>query len=306
MSRLLNPMVVVPMIVGMFGIAASSGATEANPASQEWFQGQPMRPVDPPPGVMGGGQDFGQRPGPRPMGPGGAGGPNAGISDFPDDQIHDWVVANARAAHARATLHRAERELDEVVRNAQLSFEQSKEYADAVAAEKQAYDAYTAERQRALQSVVNDPKYRAALELRDEMGSRLAHARATSRHGEVPHELVLAIASQKLQFASDAHNMESAALEKDDALRDLRQKMVQASARQAELRAHFDASIRNNAQVAQARRNLDDSRVALITAEAYLDAATVATTAATDYSYYRHRWEGLAGPQVVGLGPYGY
>ena len=82
--------------------------------------------------------------------------------------------------------------------------------------------------------------------------------------------------------------------------------MVQASAKVAELRATFDNSVRMNPQIVQARRNLDMARVELITAEAYYSAAAAAGAMATDYSYYRHRWDGLASPVVGGWGATGF
>ncbi|HEY8750318.1 MAG TPA: hypothetical protein VIM11_20205, partial [Tepidisphaeraceae bacterium] len=231
----------------------------------------------------------------------------APMSDFPDDQIHDWVVANARYAHDRAMFHRAEKDLDNSIRQAQFSFEQSREFSDSHAAEKRAYEDYNAERQKALQSVLSDPKYTAALQLRDEVGNKLASLRAMNK-SELPREVLLTLASLKLQYASDAHALESAALDKDDALKEARRKMVEASTRVTGMRTAFDVSVRSNPQILQARRNLEDSRVALITAEAYLNGAALAGSIATDYSYYRHRWDGLVGPTygAGAWGPYGY
>lgn len=303
--------------LGLTGVAIAAQDVSAQ-SNQDWFRGQPLQPPDSgPAGTVNTattGRDFGGPNMPPPVAPppaqphGAQGGPAfGGQSDFPGDAVHDWVVASARTAHARATLHRAEDDLDHTVRDAQLTFEQSREYTEALAAEKQAYQAYTAERQRALKSVIDDPKYVAALELRDKMGDQIAHLRAESKRAGVaaPRELLLAMASQKMLFATDAHNLEAAALDKDDALKDARQKLVQASARVAALRANFDASVRSNPQILMARRNLEDARVALITSEAYFNAATLAAGVATDSFYYRHRWDGLAAPQFV-WGPYGY
>jgi hypothetical protein len=275
--------------------------------SQEWFRGQnpPLAPNRAANLAGQGGADFGPNGPPPPAQRASA--RNTPVSDFPDDQVHDWVVANARYAYSRATFHRAEKELDQAVRMSQFSFEQSKEYVEAVAAEKAAYETYNAERNKALQSVVTDPKYTAAIQLRDEAGNKLANYRKMNK-GELPKEVVLAMASLKLQYASDAHAIETAALEKDDALKDSRRKMVEAGAKVASLRNAFDVSIRANPQILQARHNLEDSRVALITAEAYLNGASLAGALATDYSYYRHRWDGLAAPQYGfgNWGPYGY
>ena len=304
MRPLRKPLVAAPMVMGMIlaGFADLSRAQQAG--GGEWFRDQPVGPnTAPAPNQPG--RDFGQQPAqPGPMG--NIQGYGAGQSDFPIDQVHDWVVASARAARSRALLHLAEKQLTDSIRDAQLSFEASRDYREAALAEKQAYDRYNAERQRALQSVLNDPKYVVAIQLRDELGDRLAKLRVMSKPMPPPREDLLAMASQKLQYASDAHNMERDALDKDAAVQDARQKMVQASARVSELRASFDSSIRINPQIAQARRNLDMARVDLITAEAYYSAAAAAGAVATDYSYYRHRWDGLAAPVVAGFGPYGY
>jgi hypothetical protein len=299
------------MVVGL-AVAGTGGVAAADAAEQDWFRGQPVHPAnDVGAGGAGGmpgnaGRDFGQ---PQVAPPFNGPGPQQngyGRSDFPEDQIHDWVVASARAARSRAILHLSETQLNDSIRDAQWNFEQSHDFREAVVAEKQAYEAYTIRRQKALQSVFSDPKYRAAIQLCDEMSDRIAKLRAMSKPGPVPREDLLAAASQKLQYASDAHNMERDALEKDAAVQEARQKMVQANARVAEMRAAFDNSVRMNPQIAQARRNLDAARVELITAEAYYSAATAAGAVATDYSYYRHRWDGLTSPVVGGWGLGGF
>lgn len=287
-----KPLTAAPMVLGLV-LSGFAGASRA----------------DAPPSNAG--HDFGQ--GPAPVAPPALNAPNnigqpnnGGQGDFPQDEVHDWVVASARAARCRAMLHLSEKQLDDAIRDAQWTFENSREYKDAAAAEKQAYDAYNAERQRALKSVLSDPKYQAALQLCDELADKIAKYRAMARPGQIPREDLLALASQKLQYASDAHNMEREALDKDAAVQDARQKMVQASAKATELRTAFDTSIRMNPQIAQARRAVDEAHVELITAEAYYTAAAAAGQVATDYTYYRHRWDGVASRVGAAWGPYGY
>jgi hypothetical protein len=287
-----KPLTAAPMVLGMV-LSGFAGASRA----------------DAPPNNAG--HDFGQ--GPAPVAPPAMNVPNnaaqpnnGGQGDFPQDEVHDWVVASARAARCRAMLHLSEKQLDDSIRDAQWTFENSREYKDAAAAEKQAYDAYNAERQRALKSVLSDPKYQAALQLCDELSDKIARYRAMAKPGQIPREDLLALASQKLQYASDAHNMEREALDKDATVQDARQKMVQASAKATELRTAFDTSIRMNPQIAQARRAVDEAHVELITAEAYYTAAAAAGQVATDYTYYRHRWDGVASRVGAAWGPYGY
>ena len=291
-----QPYIAAPMMMGAMVVGLASVAWGQN---GDWFRGQTVQPGDGGAQAANAGRDFGQ-----------AGNPAAGAaaqSDFPTDPVHEWVVASARAARSRALLHLAEKQLDDAIRDSQWSFEQSKEFREASAAEKAAYDTYTQERQKALQSVINDPKYVAAVDLRDQLADRLEKLRAIAKPNQLPREELLAIASQKLQYSTEAHNMERDAMDKDTALQDARQKMVDASARVAQLRQAFDSSVRMNPQIAQARRNLDMARVDLITAEAYYSAAATASAVATDYSYYRHRWDGVAAPVFAnGWGPNGY
>jgi hypothetical protein len=303
------PVAMASMLMGVAFIGVGTAAADS-PSERDWFRGQAVRPAGDAGGeANAGGRDFDQ-PGAQvapPMAQNNGRQNSTAQSDFPDDPVHDWVVASARSARSRAVLHLVEKQLNDAIRDAQWTFEQSHEYRDASAAEKQAYDNYIAERQKALQSVVTDPKYQAAIRLRDDLSDQIARFRAASKAGTLPREELLALASQKLQYASDAHNMERDALDMNAVVQDARQKMVQASARTAELRAAFDTSIRMNPQIAQARRNLDMARVELITAEAYYAAAAEASQVATDYSYYRHRWDGLASPVVSpGWGGGGY
>ena len=308
MAWLHKSVLLAPAFLGTV-FAGVCGAADTRPSDgDQWFRGQTLRPDDrPAPNATSAGRDFGGPPPQMAQQPPAAEYPT---SDFPDDQVHDWVVASARAAHSRAMFRRAENELNDAVRTAQFTFENSDDYKRAVADEKRAYDAYNAERNKALQSVLKDPKYKASIELRDQVGDQITRLRSViGKSKDAPREQLLALASQKLQFASDAHAMEADALEKDDALKDARQKMVQASARVAELRAQFDLSVRNNPQILMARRNLEDSRVALITSQAYLTAAASAGYLATDYAYYRHRADYLRSYNTYGWdfwGPGGY
>jgi hypothetical protein len=303
------PVSVASMVLGMALTGARAASADA-PSDQDWFRGQPVRPAGDVGPANNGGRDFDQPPTQvaPPIAPNNPRQNTAGQgqSDFPDDAVHDWVIATARSARSRAMLHLSEKQLNDAIRDAQFTFEQSREYRDATASEKAAYDNYTAERQKALQSILKDPKYQAATRLRDEVSDQIEHLRALSKPSQVPREELLALASQKLQYASDAHNMERDALDKAPTVQDARQKMIQASAKTAELRTAFDNSIRMNPQIAQARRNLDMARVELITAEAYYSAAAAASEMATDYSYYRHRWDGLASPVVSPWGAGGY
>jgi hypothetical protein len=281
MSWLRKTLLVAPVSLG-FMFAGVSKAADTRPANdRDWFRDEePVRPGDREgarerPTEIRGDQRYAQRGGDE-------------GSNFPGDNLQDWVVANARAAHARAMFHRNEHDLTAAVRDAQFTYEHSKDFKDAQSAETQAYNDYTAARQRALADVVKDPKYIETIRLRDQLGDLIQRRRANK---DINHEELLAIASQKLQFASDARAMEMQALDQSQELKDARKKLVDASSRLTAMRQQFDDSVRSNPQILAARKNLEDARVALITAQAYLDGATAAGGLALDYAYYRHRYD---------------
>jgi hypothetical protein len=248
-----------------------------------------------------------------------------GPEDFPADELRDAVEANARAATARAMFRRAESSLHATVRDAQREFDESKELRDALAAEKKAYDALQDARREALQFVVDDPKYQAMLDLREGLSRQIAERRegvtpapagtrlvATTELVPAPpvrgDEDVVAIATVKLRVGRDARAMEREALEGNDKIRQARADLAAAGAKVSELRQNFDRSLRANDDLKQAREELEDARIARLTAETYNKGAREAAREALDFTYYLHRYDYYRYPRY-GLGysdTYGY
>jgi hypothetical protein len=249
----------------------------------DWFRA----PVQPPPGQAGYG---------------------AGAADFPSAEVHDAVVANARAATARAMFRRAETALSAAVRGAVRSFESSAEYRQAVADEQRAYDAYLAARRDALRDVTSDAKYKAMQDLRQNLSGQIAERRQASEEGidrlvsvrlvsanaaartPAPDSLV-AMAELKMRIGSDARAMERDALEGNDKVRQARADLAAAGTRLAQLRARLDETARTNPDIARARTDLEDARVARVTAETYLKGANLAAGEALDFAWWTHRYD---------------
>lgn len=232
-----------------------------------------------------------------------------GFADYPSMEMHDWVIANAMAARARAILASAESELNTTVRRVQQRFEHSDEYMKVATAEKQAYNDYVAARQKVLVSIGADPKYHAIMQLRDELGEQIVARRAAK---DVSHEEIMAMATLKMQYASDARAIETAALDADDNLRAARVRMVEASRRLTDLKAQFDYAIHDNPEVLLARHYLEDARIGVVEACALAQGAAISSNYALSYSWYLHRNDtsglyGAYGPNGVygaGASPY--
>ncbi len=207
-------------------------------------------------------------------------------SEYPNNQLTDWVVANAMAARSRAVLLRAESELGTTVRRVQERFEHSKDFSDAVMAEKHAYAEYDAARHKALARLANNAQYHAISLLRDELGDKIAIRRTAK---DVTKDELLALARLKLDYASDARAIEVSALGSDEALKASHDRMVEASRKVADLKARFDDSVHDNPEVLVARHNLEDARVSMIEAQALAQGAGIASAYAVNYAYYLHR-----------------
>jgi len=217
-----------------------------------------------------------------------------GYGNFPTMELHDAVVANARAATARALFRRAENALNSAVRKAVRTFDGSSELRDAQHAEKDAWNAYATARRRALQSVLEDPKYRAIMSLRQELTDQIAYKRNNRTYDERSDRQVMddimAMATLKMNYAANARAMEQLALESNAEAKDAQTRLRQASTRVSELRQDFDDALRNDRDLLAARQNLEDARMARLTASAYLKGATIAAEEALDFAYYLNRY----------------
>ena len=234
-----------------------------------------------------------------------------GPVDFPSAEIHDLVEANARAATARAMYRRVESALHAGVRAAVREFEESVELKEALAAEQRAYDALQDARRDALRDVVANPKYQAMQDLRDNLSQQIADRRegvvapvpvprlvSTTEPAEPrvsvtpsPEGKIAAIATVKLRVGTDARGMERDALAASDKVKQARAELATASAKVSTLRERFDRQLRDNPDMKRVREDLEDARIARVTAETYLRGADLAAEFALDFSYYLHRWD---------------
>jgi hypothetical protein len=239
-----------------------------------------------------------------------------GPIDFPAAQIQDLVEANARAATARQMYRRVESALNAGVRSAVRDFEQSAQLKEAMAAEQRAYDALQDARREALRDVVANPKYQAMQDLRDTLTQKIADRRDGVDAPPLPRLVstttpttepvnsrlrvrdeteaannIAALATVKLRVGTDARGMERDALAGNDKVKQARADLATASAKVTALRDQFDRQLRDNPDLKRVREDLEDARIARVTAETYLLGADLAAEFALDFSYYLHRWD---------------
>jgi hypothetical protein len=222
--------------------------------------------------------------------------------EFPSAEVHDAVVANARAATARMIFRRAESALAYAVRDAKRRFEASAELKQALAEEKTAHEAFDRARRQALASVIATPRYRAILTIHQDLGEQIDARRremesfgqgdvvpvmATPNHPDGSQ--LFAMASLRIQMVGDARAMERAATETSDELRAARTRLMAAAAKVSELRQGFDNQLRDDPDLTAARNALEDARIGKVATAAYLRGALIAADEAVDFAWFLHR-----------------
>lgn len=239
--------------------------------------------------------------------------------DFPSAEVHDFVVANARAATARMIFRRAESALAAGVRNAKRRFEASTELKKALADEKAAHEAFNRARRDALAAVVATPKYQAILTMHQDLGEQIAARRLELQSFSQPTVLpviatpgnpqaseLFAMASLRMQVAGSARAMEREAIEANQALLDARSRLVDAAGRVSEIRQEFDNSLREDPDLLAARRVLEDARIGKVATAAYLRGSMLAAEEAVDFAWYLHRRDAQVAYDPYYDGYYGY
>ncbi|HEX4124150.1 MAG TPA: hypothetical protein VHY37_05430 [Tepidisphaeraceae bacterium] len=259
--------------------APTTGSTSNN-GSGDWFRPGPPPPNSPAPSATS---------------------ESISAGDFPSGFVSQWVDAATRASMTRAIFGQTEIDLAAAIRRAEEHFDRTKDYQKALDEEQQAYSDYLAARENALASLNGNPRYQELLRMEADLGRRLSAGR---QNHDLSHDDILAMAELKLSYASEVRAIEVKALDADSAVKDARNKMVATSRTASQMRDDFEDALPDNADVVAARRNMENARIAYLTASAYLNASGIATAVATNYGYYAN---GPTQPRVYNYAdPFGY
>lgn len=232
-----------------------------------------------------------------------------GYSDYPAAEVQAVPQAFAAAAQARAERELSLDMLRRAVDRIRDDFEHSPEYLDALAEEKVAHDAYSQARHRALRKLSSDSGYRALVDMVVDLRDKIEREHPGTKATPEQLEDILAIASVKLGYASNASAMEAAMLTADSDYQNAREKLLKAGAKLEIFRGKFERDIRRNPEFLAARVASDRAKIAKITTAAFLDGAVYARNIALDFAAYLHRWDQYkysTATYVSNPYPYGY
>jgi hypothetical protein len=230
-------------------------------------------------------------------------------SGYPAPEVEAVPMAYARSVNSRAEQDQMLSELHSTVDRLREDFNYSPEMVSATREQDSAFLAYDDARRKVLESLSSDPNYRALISLVVSLKQKLEDERPGPKPSPEDLERVLATATLKLSYASAASAMEVAALAADDDVMQTHARLILAGNKVGQMRQDFDREIRRSPEFLAARRNLDEARIARLTADAFLSGAVDAREVAMDYAYYLHRFDQYS-YTPVGYGypsdPYGY
>jgi len=229
---------------------------------------------------------------------------NQSSGDFPHQEVMAVPPARAQAMAAKWINWQAETDLQGVVDRLHDDFESSTEMVNALREEKDAYADYDEARQSVLEKLREDQSYRAMTLLVERLAVTLQNEKHSNPPTEEELQHTMATASLKLSYATSISAMEAVAMAQDSRVQETRARLVTAGRQLAELRARGDRQVRRDEQFVAARRAFEDSRIAHVTADAYLDSVIEARNIAVDYAYYLHGWDYIR--YASGYGNYGY
>ena len=227
-------------------------------------------------------------------------------SDYPAAEVQTVPIAMARAATARAVQDQVLNDLHVTVDHLWEDFDYSSSMVAVRKDVDSAYLEYDDARRKALETLSGDPTYRAMVSLVATLKNKLDGERPMAKK-PLPEDLerVLATATLKLSYASSASAMEAAALAADDRVQQTRARLVTAGQKAATMREEFARTVRRSSEFLAARRSFDDSRIANITADAFLCGAIDARDYALNYAYYIHRFDQYSySPALLGSNLY--
>jgi hypothetical protein len=231
--------------------------------------------------------------------------PNNSYSDYPYAEVQAVPAAKARAAIARMELLRSQVNLDRGTRAAVRRFENSDDMLKATADQDAAYARYQAARERALQPLKGDAQYRAAQDMKQQIGDKIVekHEQAGATKDKPMLHEILAMAQIKMRYASAATKREVDALSKSDEVRQAKSLLVSSAQNTTKLRNRFADDVREDPDLVAARRAVFDQKVAYVASHTYLDALYEARGIALDYAYFVRGYNPY---RVMGYDPYGF
>lgn len=207
--------------------------------------------------------------------------------DWPAAEMREVAFARARSVIARYEVMQARQILAEQIDRMRRRFEKTPEYAEAQAAEDEAWAAYQAAHDSVMARLATNEEYAALAQLAGDLSRQIEDLKAELADATavtVAPEMV-DLAGSKLNYARRASAMRAAALANDSSVAEARARLQTASVKVRQMRGEFNDRTRDDPVVLALRAGLFETRIANVAAAAYEDSARLTRRLAWDFAW---------------------
>jgi hypothetical protein len=211
------------------------------------------------------------------------------------DGVYDLTNVYAYAARACVQDGQAYTELNLTVTRLQREFKASAQYKAAVAAVEEAHQALDAARQPVLNQLEGDSFYQ-------DLAKRRQTVALEMQTSVLPTRDLIDLATSKMQYGSEMHRIEAAALAKDSTVQEARQKLISAQQNLDDLREQFEMSLYKNPQFVSAKTAYNSAELTLAGAQGAAFGANITAGLASDADARRAMYNYVYGNSTYGNG----
>jgi hypothetical protein len=218
--------------------------------------------------------------------------------DLPAEDIRAVPSASAAAVEARWIFNQSMVDLANATRLLTIQIEQEPGFAQALREEKQAYETLAQVRRTALASLLENPSYTGAEQLRMNLSRQIAEEFEQDKPDFVRID---AMARLKLDYGRENRQLEQSVLERDAEHTQARNRYIEAANVVRDLRSRQAMTIATDEGLSDLRRQIAGARITKLAATAYLRGMVQARNLAIDYAQFYRAYD-----RRPYYSPYGY
>ena len=223
--------------------------------------------------------------------------------NFPLDLAGLVAPARERYVGMKYSYELARDRLSDRTAELRRSFEDSEEYRSLRQEMDEVQSAIRASREQALAPLMDDPQYEALLELQATVEAQI---RAAHRAPEPDLEKIRGMSELALAYARQRREMEAGLVGTDSSIQSSQDRLREMADRQNEMEAEYQRQVRNDEELGVMRDEIEQFRVAYLSAGAYYDSVVRSADIAADFAYYNALARAGASFGGGGYSPYGY
>ena len=218
--------------------------------------------------------------------------------DLPAADIRAVPSASAAAVEARWVFNQSMVDLANATRLLEKQIELQPEFSKALREEKESYEALSQIRRNAVGSLLENPAYTGAEQLRLNLSRQIVEEFEQEKPDQIRID---AMARLKLDYGRENRQLEQALLERDGSHADARNRYIEAASVVRDLRMRQSMVIATDESLSDIRRQIAGARITKLASAAYLRGMVQSRAMAVDYAKFYRAYD-----RRPYYAPYGY